>query len=123
MKRHMARSIVRPEHWPKLSKGTMEFIESDKYASRLFTKMRNTAESATDWYDRAEKDREIARWIPQGGGGDCFLIYPGETDSSECVAMYDALVLYVSVIGQTDVYDELSNLREAFVWLDMEEVA
>lgn len=123
MKRKMAKHVVRPEHWPSLSKETMQFIDSDEFAKKLFAQMWDTADRAFDWYDEAEKNREIARWIPQGGGGDCFLIYPGDENAHECSALYDALELYAKVQGHNDVVDELGNLRHAFLWYDRTEVA
>lgn len=121
--RHMSKNAVHPEHWPVLSDKTQHFIDSDKYASELFGMMRDCAWRAIDWYELAEKDREVTRWVPQDGGGDCYLIYPADEAANEYHGIYDALMLYAKTTGHEDAWNELSNLREAFTWLDMEEVA
>lgn len=123
MKRHMSKDVVKPEHWPELSERTKQFINADKYAFHLFLMMKEHAEDAASWYDRAESDREIARWIPQGGGGDCFLIYPGDTAAHMYHGMYDALMLYAKMTGHDDVWYELGELRDTFLWLDLKEVS
>ena len=121
MERHMAKIIVHPEHWPELSENTMDFIEHDEYAGRLFKRMRDTAWLAIDWYEYAEKDSEVARWIPDDGEGDCFLVLPGDMAANEFQGMYDALTLYAEVKGRTDVSDELDGVGVFFTCIDRTE--
>lgn len=123
MRRHMSKDAVHPNHWPELSNETQYFIDSDEYANELYQEMRNTAWLAINWYDKAEKDREVTRWIPQGGGGDCYLIYPADENAHKYHAMYDALTLYAKVVGREDVWNELNELRDSFLWLDMSEAS
>lgn len=121
MRRHMSKEAVHPNHWPKLSDETQHFIDSDEFASELFDMMRNKAWIAINWYDKAKTNRNIVRWVPQKGGGDCYLIYPADMNAHEYHGMYDALMLYAKTVGRDDVYDELNNLRDAFTWVDMTE--
>lgn len=121
MERHMAKIIVHPEHWPELSKNTMDFIEHDEYADRLFEMMYSAGWRAIDWYEYAEKDSEIARWVPDDGDGDCFLVLPGDMAANEFQGMYDALTLYAEVKGRTDVSDELNVMSLFFTCIDRTE--
>lgn len=121
MRRHMSKDAVHPDHWPKLSEKTKQFINADEYAFHLFMMMQDTAETAMEWYDRAENDKGITRWVPQDGGGDCFLIYPADDAAHQYHGMYDALMLYAKMTGHDDVWYELGEHRDAFLWLDVRE--
>lgn len=123
MRRHMSKNVIHPEHWPELSDGTMGFIESDEFASKLFERMRDSAWTATDWYEYAEKNRDVTRWVPREGGGDCFLIVPGDEAAYEFSGMYDALALYAETMGRKDVSDELHNMSVWFTCYDMSEAS
>jgi hypothetical protein len=125
--RKLARHVVRPEHWPELNKKTKEFIASDEYTRSLWDMIRHNAEVATNWYDAAENgDEDIAKWVPQGGGGDCYTVYPGDAAASRCDGLYDALMLYVKTSkrqGSGDVWCELSTEHDLFFWIDASEVS
>ena len=125
--RKLVRHVVRPEHWPELSEKTKEFIMADEYTRSLWNLMRRNAEIATDWYDAAERgDKDVAKWVPQGGGGDCYTVYPGDEAAFRCDGLYDALMLYVKTSkrqGFGDVWYELSTKRDLFTWIDSFEAA
>ena len=123
--RHMAKDVVNPDHWPTLSEETQRVIRKHEYAHHLFMSMRERAKVATDWYELAESDREIARWVPQGGGGDCYIIYPGEINARECGGMFDALLLYLQLQRTEEcdaAWNELRDMRELFFLFDKEEL-
>ena len=113
MKRTLARhEFDYNEFERRLSKDTKEWIDNDVAAKLMYDELVWYAGQATAWYDTAEKDPTITRWVPQNGGGDCFVSLPGYSVSESTRTLRFLLPAYARKLNLHDIADNINYAAE-----------
>ena len=113
MKRTMARNEFDCKEFERrLSKDTKEWINSDVAAKLMYNELIWHAKHATAWYDAAEEDPTITRWVPQGGGGDCFISLPGHNDAEARRTLRFLLPAYARKLNLHNIADDINYAAE-----------
>lgn len=84
----------------RLDPTAMRWVRGDTAARSMYDVFVKGMTNSAAWCREAESDTRITRWVPQGGGGDCFLVYPAETAAARAHGALDALTDYAYAIGR-----------------------
>jgi len=113
MKRHMARNDMNLNEFEvRLSDETRQWIDNDPAAKVMYDTIIDSTRKATDWYNMAVNNPEITKWVPQQGGGDCYLVYPAEMLSQEALSAKFMLLRYAESIGRRQEADNIERAAE-----------
>lgn len=97
----------------RFSPQTKKWLRRNESASTLYKVFVDKTNRANSWYDDAEDDESITRWVPSNGSGDCYLIYPAECLAAEAWGTLDSLRQYAYSVGRIDVGN---NINDALVY-------